>query len=153
MSWRCVVVCAPASIYACRYHDEEHGNLLNSMWMIAITILCVGYGDIVPSTYGGRGITLTCGMMVSHICFDKDKKWNQKMLSTGEKHGFIQHHRYDYSQDHDCHESYDTRSLCFAVSNRRVTLIESNGNLNSSCNLIRTKSVSVSFFRVSRGPD
>ena len=48
-----------------RYHDEEHANLLNSMWLIAITFLCVGYGDIVPNTYCGRGITLTCGMMVS----------------------------------------------------------------------------------------
>jgi len=36
------------------------------MWLIAITFLCVGYGDIVPNTYCGRGITLTCGMMVSH---------------------------------------------------------------------------------------
>ncbi|GLH00405.1 uncharacterized protein GBIM_06795 [Gryllus bimaculatus] len=47
----------------CWYHDEEHANLLNSMWLIAITFLCVGYGDIVPNTYCGRGITLTCGMM------------------------------------------------------------------------------------------
>lgn len=49
----------------CRFHDEEHANLLNSMWLTAITFLCVGYGDIVPNTYCGRGITLTCGMVVS----------------------------------------------------------------------------------------
>lgn len=48
-----------------RYHDEEHANLLNSMWLTAITFLCVGYGDIVPNTYCGRGITLICGMVVS----------------------------------------------------------------------------------------
>lgn len=48
-----------------RFHDEEHANLLNSMWLTAITFLCVGYGDIVPNTYCGRGITLTCGMVVS----------------------------------------------------------------------------------------
>lgn len=35
------------------------------MWLTAITFLCVGYGDIVPNTYCGRGITLTCGMVVS----------------------------------------------------------------------------------------
>ncbi|XP_033237739.1 small conductance calcium-activated potassium channel protein isoform X6 [Drosophila pseudoobscura] len=46
-----------------RFHDEEHANLLNSMWLTAITFLCVGYGDIVPNTYCGRGITLTCGMV------------------------------------------------------------------------------------------
>jgi hypothetical protein len=39
--------------------------LLNSLWLTAITFLCVGYGDIVPNTYCGRGITLTCGMVVS----------------------------------------------------------------------------------------
>lgn len=50
-----------------RFHDEEHANLLNSMWLTAITFLCVGYGDIVPNTYCGRGITLTCGMVVSTI--------------------------------------------------------------------------------------
>lgn len=48
-----------------RFHDEDHANYLNSMWLIAITLLSVGYGDIVPNTYCGRGITLTCGIMVS----------------------------------------------------------------------------------------
>ena len=47
-----------------RYHDEEHANLLNTMWLIAITFLSVGYGDIVPNTYCGRGIAVTTGMMV-----------------------------------------------------------------------------------------
>lgn len=48
-----------------RYHDEEHANLLNTMWLIAITFLSVGYGDIVPNTYCGRGIAVTTGIMVS----------------------------------------------------------------------------------------
>ncbi len=48
-----------------RYHDEEHANLLNTMWLVAITFLSVGYGDIVPNTYCGRGICVTTGMMVS----------------------------------------------------------------------------------------
>lgn len=48
-----------------RFHDEDHANYLNSMWLIAITLLSVGYGDIVPNTYCGRGITLSCGIMVS----------------------------------------------------------------------------------------
>ena len=50
-----------------RYHDEEHANLLNTMWLIAITFLSVGYGDIVPNTYCGRGIAVTTGMMVSDV--------------------------------------------------------------------------------------
>ncbi len=34
------------------------------MWLIAITFLSVGYGDIVPNTYCGRGIAVTTGIMV-----------------------------------------------------------------------------------------
>ena len=48
-----------------RYHDSEHGNLLNCLYLIAVTFLCVGYGDVVPNTYCGRGICLGCGIMVS----------------------------------------------------------------------------------------
>ncbi|XP_076341056.1 small conductance calcium-activated potassium channel protein-like [Tachypleus tridentatus] len=46
-----------------RYHDEDHTNLLNSIWMVVITFLSVGYGDIVPNTYCGRGIAVTTGLM------------------------------------------------------------------------------------------
>ncbi|GLH00406.1 Small conductance calcium-activated potassium channel protein [Gryllus bimaculatus] len=46
-----------------RFHDEEHANLLNAMWLIAITFLSVGFGDIVPNTYCGRGIAVTTGVM------------------------------------------------------------------------------------------
>lgn len=56
-------------IYKFRYHDEEHANLLNTMWLIAITFLSVGYGDIVPNTYCGRGIAVTTGMMVINVFF------------------------------------------------------------------------------------
>ena len=49
----------------CSYHDAQHKNLLNSMWMIAITFFAIGYGDIVPNTYCGRGIAVTTGVMVS----------------------------------------------------------------------------------------
>lgn len=51
----------------CRFHDDEHANLLNSMWLIAITFLSVGFGDIVPNTYCGRGIAVSTGIMVSLI--------------------------------------------------------------------------------------
>lgn len=52
-----------------RFHDEEHANLLNAMWLIAITFLSVGFGDIVPNTYCGRGIAVSTGIMVSYcVC-------------------------------------------------------------------------------------
>ncbi|XP_023215377.1 small conductance calcium-activated potassium channel protein 1-like [Centruroides sculpturatus] len=46
-----------------RYHDAEHANLLNTMWLTAITFLSVGYGDIVPNTHCGRGIAVCTGLM------------------------------------------------------------------------------------------
>ncbi|ESO09847.1 hypothetical protein HELRODRAFT_119254, partial [Helobdella robusta] len=54
------------TLRACEsHHSEKHKNLLNSMWMIAITFLSVGYGDIVPNTYCGRGIAVCTGVMGS----------------------------------------------------------------------------------------
>jgi len=56
------------------YHDVKHKNLLNSMWMIAITFLSVGYGDIVPNTYCGRAIAVFTGVMVrlTMLLFERD---------------------------------------------------------------------------------
>ena len=63
--WRTITnIINTTIILMSRYHDEEHANLLNTMWLIAITFLSVGYGDIVPNTYCGRGIAVTTGMMV-----------------------------------------------------------------------------------------
>ncbi|EFX69273.1 hypothetical protein DAPPUDRAFT_258886 [Daphnia pulex] len=46
-----------------RYHNEEHDNLLNTMWMIVITFLTIGYGDMFPRTYCGRGIAVATGFL------------------------------------------------------------------------------------------
>lgn len=46
------------------YHpDADHANFLNCMWMIAITFLTVGYGDIYPNSYCGRFVAVSTGMM------------------------------------------------------------------------------------------
>lgn len=44
-------------------HALKHQNYLNSLWMIAITFLSVGYGDIVPNTYCGRGVAVITGIL------------------------------------------------------------------------------------------
>ena len=44
------------------YHEDRHASFLNSMWLIAITFLSVGYGDIVPNSYCGRGIAVLTGI-------------------------------------------------------------------------------------------
>ena len=49
------------------YHSPQHKNLLNSMWMISITFFAIGYGDIVPNTYCGRGIAVATGVMVGTL--------------------------------------------------------------------------------------
>lgn len=44
------------------YHDNTHSDFLNTMWLVSITFLSVGYGDIVPESYCGRGIAVLTGM-------------------------------------------------------------------------------------------
>ncbi|XP_070542104.1 small conductance calcium-activated potassium channel protein 1-like isoform X2 [Ptychodera flava] len=46
-----------------RYHDKDNGEMLNAMWMISITFLSIGYGDMVPNTYCGRGVAVVTGIM------------------------------------------------------------------------------------------
>ncbi|BES87647.1 calcium-activated potassium channel [Nesidiocoris tenuis] len=70
-----------------RFHDEDHANLLNSMWLIAITFLSVGFGDIVPNTYCGRGIAVTTGIMGAGCTALLVAVVSRKMeLSRAEKH-------------------------------------------------------------------
>ncbi|XP_071176106.1 small conductance calcium-activated potassium channel protein 2-like isoform X2 [Mytilus edulis] len=46
------------------YHpDPEHSTFFNCMWMIAITFLTVGYGDIYPNSYCGRFVAVSTGLM------------------------------------------------------------------------------------------
>lgn len=54
------------TIYS-RYHDNQDitSNFLGAMWLISITFLTIGYGDMVPNTYCGKGVCLLTGIMVS----------------------------------------------------------------------------------------
>ncbi|UMM11286.1 hypothetical protein L5515_000647 [Caenorhabditis briggsae] len=38
-------------------------NYINSIWLVAITFLSVGYGDIVPKTYCGRSMAVVTGIL------------------------------------------------------------------------------------------
>ncbi|CAG4943968.1 unnamed protein product [Parnassius apollo] len=71
-----------------RFHDEEHANLLNAMWLIAITFLSVGFGDIVPNTYCGRGIAVSTGIMGAGCTALLVAVVSRKLeLTRAEKHG------------------------------------------------------------------
>jgi len=57
-------IIASWTLRACEsYHEQKHGNLLNSMWLIAVTFLAIGYGDLVPNTYCGRTVCVASGLM------------------------------------------------------------------------------------------
>lgn len=43
-------------------HEEDPSNYLNAMWLVAITFLTVGYGDITPHTYCGRLVSVLTGI-------------------------------------------------------------------------------------------
>ncbi|KAL4608007.1 small conductance calcium-activated potassium channel protein 2-like isoform X2 [Arapaima gigas] len=48
-----------------RYHDKQEvtSNFLGAMWLISITFLSIGYGDMVPHTYCGKSVCLLTGIM------------------------------------------------------------------------------------------
>lgn len=54
------------SCHYTRYHDKQEvtSNFLGAMWLISITFLSIGYGDMVPHTYCGKGVCLLTGIMV-----------------------------------------------------------------------------------------
>uniref|UniRef100_F6QE12 Potassium calcium-activated channel subfamily N member 3 n=2 Tax=Metatheria TaxID=9263 RepID=F6QE12_MONDO len=51
-----------------RYHDQQDvtSNFLGAMWLISITFLSIGYGDMVPHTYCGKGVCLLTGIMIKN---------------------------------------------------------------------------------------
>ncbi|XP_043566795.1 small conductance calcium-activated potassium channel protein 2-like isoform X2 [Chiloscyllium plagiosum] len=59
-------IIAAWTVRACeRYHDNQDvtSNFLGAMWLISITFLSIGYGDMVPNTYCGKGVCLLTGIM------------------------------------------------------------------------------------------
>ncbi|XP_003371286.1 small conductance calcium-activated potassium channel protein [Trichinella spiralis] len=42
-------------------HDEYLYS--NSIWFVIITFLSIGYGDVTPTTYCGRGVSITTGII------------------------------------------------------------------------------------------
>jgi potassium intermediate/small conductance calcium-activated channel subfamily N protein 4 len=41
------------------------GHLSDTLWLIPITFLTIGYGDVVPGTIWGKIVCLCTGVMVS----------------------------------------------------------------------------------------
>lgn len=49
----------------CRKTSESTGDMEVALWLIAITFLTVGYGDVSPNTSCGKAVCLFTGVMVS----------------------------------------------------------------------------------------
>ena len=59
-------VCNTWSMRTCESYFEPHNkenNYIETMWLIAITFLTVGYGDRTPRSYCGRYISIVTGSM------------------------------------------------------------------------------------------
>uniref|UniRef100_A0A3P9J3K3 Calmodulin-binding domain-containing protein n=1 Tax=Oryzias latipes TaxID=8090 RepID=A0A3P9J3K3_ORYLA len=41
----------------------RYSNYMEALWMVSVTFLSIGYGDVVPHTYCGRSICLLTGIM------------------------------------------------------------------------------------------
>lgn len=60
----------------CRKTQESTGQMDTALWLIAITFLTVGYGDVSPNTTCGKAVCLFTGVMVSTLgctrrkCYD-----------------------------------------------------------------------------------
>ncbi|XP_021427299.1 small conductance calcium-activated potassium channel protein 1 isoform X2 [Oncorhynchus mykiss] len=49
-----------------RHHNYKDlsSNYMEALWMVSVTFLSIGYGDVVPHTYCGRSICLLTGIMI-----------------------------------------------------------------------------------------
>ncbi|CAL8068233.1 unnamed protein product [Calicophoron daubneyi] len=67
--------------------SEDHLGLLNSAWLISVTFLSIGYGDIVPHTSCGRLVAVTTGLMGSACTALLVAVFSRKLeMSKAEKH-------------------------------------------------------------------
>ncbi|XP_064636872.1 small conductance calcium-activated potassium channel protein 2-like [Lineus longissimus] len=88
-----VVTMASWSIRICEKYDPNyHSTFSDSLWLIAITFLTVGYGDIVPVSYCGRTIAVLTGIFGAGVTALVVAVLAQKLeLSRSEKyvHTFV----------------------------------------------------------------
>ena len=51
---------------------EAFGSIRAAMWYIVVTFTTIGYGDVSPSTFGGKvfsGLTEVIGSLIGLVCF------------------------------------------------------------------------------------
>lgn len=76
----------------CRQSHVQTGHMDTALWLIAITFLTVGYGDVSPKTSCGKAVCLFTGVMVTRLgCLLKgcqvfeiqfEKKWRSACFTS-----------------------------------------------------------------------
>ncbi|KAM7384458.1 hypothetical protein PAMA_011687 [Pampus argenteus] len=59
-------IVAAWGLHVCERHHNHRdlsSNYMEALWMVSVTFLSIGYGDVVPHTYCGRSICLLTGIM------------------------------------------------------------------------------------------
>ncbi|TKS88348.1 Small conductance calcium-activated potassium channel protein 3 [Collichthys lucidus] len=59
-------IVAAWGLHVCERHHNHRdlsSNYMEALWMVSVTFLSIGYGDVVPRTYCGRSICLLTGIM------------------------------------------------------------------------------------------
>lgn len=90
--WEMAVPSTNSCLPLGRYHDQQDvtSNFLGAMWLISITFLSIGYGDMVPHTYCGKGVCLLTGIMVSTcLCPLPFPTLQRRALSCGHRGAFL----------------------------------------------------------------
>uniref|UniRef100_A0A3B3URL3 Small conductance calcium-activated potassium channel protein 1-like n=1 Tax=Poecilia latipinna TaxID=48699 RepID=A0A3B3URL3_9TELE len=56
-------IVAAWGLHVCERYVDLSSNYMEALWMVSVTFLSIGYGDVVPHTYCGRSICLLTGIM------------------------------------------------------------------------------------------
>jgi hypothetical protein len=87
------------------------------MWLTAVTFFAIGYGDLVPNTYCGRGICVAVGLTVS--CNNTNNNNNNNVISIFKRqNGYVNSLRMFVT----CHQGAGCTALVVAVLARKLEL-------------------------------
>lgn len=79
----CTILYQLLTLYfpSCRKTTEVTGNMDTALWLVAITFLTVGYGDVSPKTTCGKAVCLFTGVMVILLHVERIAEVQQKRRS------------------------------------------------------------------------
>uniref|UniRef100_A0A1I8BJD5 CaMBD domain-containing protein n=1 Tax=Meloidogyne hapla TaxID=6305 RepID=A0A1I8BJD5_MELHA len=87
----CYWVCMSWMFTQCERYNGKEGSTeyyyMNSLWFIMVTFMSIGYGDVVPTSYCGRLLSITTGIVGAGVSSALIAVISRKLeLSRAEKH-------------------------------------------------------------------